>query len=180
MDHAGAVAGPLVASAYLYFHAEAYRSLFAWTLVPGVIVILILLRVPEQRREGRLAAEADRGSPGRVTRRFYLAVAVILIFSLANASYAFLRLRLGDLGVASLWIPLLWSALHVVKMTSSVIGGALSDGVGRSTMIALGLLWYAGIYAAGGEFSQVAISCLIRIPYGLYFGLTSGGSKARV
>src|SRR5687768_6412710 len=49
MDHMGAVAGPLIASAYLYFYPEAYRSLFMWTLVPGAIVILLILRVPDQR-----------------------------------------------------------------------------------------------------------------------------------
>jgi MFS family permease len=180
MDHAGAVAGPLVASVYLYVHHEAYRSLFAWTLVPGVIVILILLRVPEQRRDGRVAAQAAQRPRARVTRRFYLAVAVILIFSLGNASDAFLLLRLGDLGVSSVWIPLLWSALHVVKMISSVIGGALSDRVGRRTMIVLGWLWYAGIYAAFGFFSQVAIVIAIFLAYGLYFGLTEGVEKAWV
>ena len=35
MDHAGAVTGPLLATAFLYFYPEAYRSLFVWTLVPG-------------------------------------------------------------------------------------------------------------------------------------------------
>jgi MFS family permease len=180
MDHAGAVAGPLVASAYLYFHREAYRSLFAWTLVPGIIVILILLRVPEQRRELQVDASTSRAPRGRVTNRFYLAVAVILIFSLGNASDAFLLLRLGDLGVASVWIPLLWSALHVVKMTSSVVGGALSDRLGRRTMIALGWLWYAAIYAAFGFFNRPGTVIAIFLAYGLYFGLTEGVEKAWV
>ncbi len=207
MDHAGAVAGPLAASAYLYFHPEAYRSLFAWTLVPGIIVILILLRVPEQRRETVRApvapsapsvpsapsAPSAPGAPSaprapyapvapraRLARRFYLAIAVILVFSLGNASDAFLLLRLGDLGVASVWIPLLWSALHVVKMISSVIGGALSDRLGRRAMIALGWLWYAAIYAAFGYFTQVAIVIAIFLAYGLYFGLTEGVEKAWV
>src|SRR4029079_162173 len=49
MDHAGAVAGPLVATAYLYFHPDAYRSLFGWTLVPGLIVIALVTRLPHQR-----------------------------------------------------------------------------------------------------------------------------------
>ncbi len=180
MDHAGAVAGPLVASAYLYFHRDAYRSLFAWTLVPGIIVILILLRVPEQRRDQHIDANPPQTSRGRVTNRFYLAVAVILIFSLGNASDAFLLLRLGDLGVASVWIPLLWSALHVVKMTSSVVGGTLSDRLGRRTMIALGWLWYAAIYAAFGFFSRPGTVIAIFLAYGLYFGLTEGVEKAWV
>lgn len=180
MDHAGAVAGPLVASAYLYVHRDAYRSLFAWTLVPGIIVILILLRVPEQRRDQHVDAETARAPRGRLTRRFYLAVTVILIFSLGNASDAFLLLRLADLGVASVWIPLLWSALHVVKMTSSVVGGALSDRLGRRTMIALGWLWYAAIYAALGFFSRPGTVIAIFLAYGLYFGLTEGVEKAWV
>jgi MFS family permease len=180
MDHAGAVAGPLVASVYLYFHRDAYRSLFAWTLLPGIIVILILLRVPEQQRDERVAASTDPAARGRLTRRFYLAVAIILIFSLGNASDAFLLLRLGDLGVASVWIPLLWSALHVVKMTSSVVGGAVSDRLGRRTMIALGWLWYAVIYAAFGFFSRPVTVIAIFLAYGLYFGLTEGVEKAWV
>ena len=51
MDHAGAVAGPLVATAYLYVHPAAYRALFAWTLVPGLIVLAILIRLPDLRIE---------------------------------------------------------------------------------------------------------------------------------
>jgi len=181
MDHAGAVAGPLVASAYLYFHPEAYRSLFAWTLVPGIIVILILLRVPEQRRDPAAAAAPGAGSKWtRMPRRFYSAIAVILVFSLGNASDAFLLLRIGDLGLAGVWIPLVWSALHVVKMTSSVIGGALSDRLGRRAMIAIGWLWYAVIYAAFGEFTNLPIVIAIFLAYGLYFGLTEGVEKAWV
>ena len=51
MDHAGAVMGPLIAAAFLYFRPDDYRTLFALTIVPGIIVILILLRVPDTRRE---------------------------------------------------------------------------------------------------------------------------------
>src|SRR2546423_5979063 len=76
MDHAGAVAGPLVAAAHLYFHSDAYRSLFAWTLVPGIIVILILVRVPEQRRERGAGPRESYGARAGLGRRFYLAVAV--------------------------------------------------------------------------------------------------------
>ena len=39
-------------------------------------------------------------------------------------------------------------------MTSSVLGGALSDRFGRRGMIALGYLWYAAIYAAFAWFDR--------------------------
>src|SRR6185312_1986703 len=88
--------------------------------------------------------------------------------------------RLGDLGVSSVSIPILWSALHVVKMTSSVLGGALSDRLGRRTLIATGWLWYAAVYAAFGYFTQLPMVVAVFLAYGLYFGLTEGVEKAWV
>ena len=57
MDHAGAVLGPLVAACFLYFYPGEYRTLFALALIPGLIVMLVLWRVPELR---------TRGTPGTV------------------------------------------------------------------------------------------------------------------
>ncbi len=42
-------------------------------------------------------------------RRLLRALAVIFLFSLGNASDAFLLLRIGEIGIAAFWIPLLWS-----------------------------------------------------------------------
>jgi MFS family permease len=188
MDHAGAVAGPLVATVFLYFHPEAYRPLFMWTLVPGVIVILLILRLPKDRPHprqgdgGQAARSSSASSPpaAPLSRQFYRAMAVITLFSLGNASDAFILLRLNDLGAAPFWIPLLWSALHVVKMTSSVLGGALSDRFGRREMIVLGYLWYAAIYGAFAWFDSLPAVIVTFLAYGLYFGLTEGVEKAWV
>src|SRR5262245_14853864 len=110
MDHAGAVAGPLVATVYLYFHPDAYRSLFTWTLVPGLIVILLILRLPNQKISASSETSAPRlASRAPLSRRFYRAMAVITLFALGNASDAFILLRLSELGVGATWIPILWS-----------------------------------------------------------------------
>ena len=105
---------------------------------------------------------------------------VILIFSLGNASDAFLLLRLGDLGVATFWIPLLWSALHIVKVVASLGGGIVSDRVGRRTMIGLGWVIYALVYAGFGHFDSRSAVIAIFLSYGVYFGLTEGVEKAWV
>jgi MFS family permease len=182
MDHAGAVLGPLLASLFLYFYPGEYRTLFALTIVPGVIVMLILFRVPQPAREPREPEEA--GKPDQtnepLSRPFWTAMAVIFLFSLGNASDAFLLLRMGDLGIAAFWIPLLWSALHVVKTISSALGGDLSDRVGRRTLIALGWIVYAFVYAAFGAFDRPSVVVAVFLTYGVYFGLTEGVEKAWV
>ncbi len=187
MDHAGAVTGPLLATAFLYFYPGNYRTLFFLTVIPGIIVILFVLRIPESVRTQQNPKERTRENPAEPGRplwnlgnRFYRAMAVILLFSLGNASDAFLLLRLSDLGVPSVWIPLLWSALHVVKVVSSLVGGAMSDKFGRRGLIALGWLWYALVYAGFGYFDTKPTVIAIFLAYGLYFGLTEGNEKAWV
>ena len=184
MDHAGAVAGPLVATAFLYVRPEAYRALFTWTLLPGIVVVLLILRLPDQRISARSASSASRppssGLRPPLPSRFYRAMAVITLFALGNASDAFILLRLSDLGVSAVWIPIVWSGLHVVKMISSVVGGALSDRAGRRAMIAIGYLWYAGIYAAFAWLTSTPATIAVFLAYGVYFGLTEGVEKAWV
>ncbi len=195
MDHAGAVTGPLLASAFLYFYPGDYRTLFALTIIPGVIVMLFILRVPERTvsnpanpaelnpaelNPGELNHAEPRGTLWNLGEPLWGAIAIILLFSLGNASDAFLLLRMSDLGVPSFWIPLLWSALHVVKVGSSLAGGALSDRFGRRSVIAAGWLIYAVVYAGFGIFDSPGIVIAIFLSYGLYFGLTEGVEKAWV
>ncbi len=194
MDHAGAVTGPLIASAFLYFRPADYRTLFLLTIVPGIVVMLFILALPDRAnpaepgrtlqnpvepRNPQNPAEPRR-TPWNLGSSFFKAMVVILLFSLGNASDAFLLLRLSDLGTPAFWVPLLWSGLHVVKVASSLAGGALSDRFGRRSLIALGWLWYAAIYAGFGFFDSRPAIIAIFLAYGLYFGLTEGNEKAWV
>ena len=190
MDHAGAVMGPLIAAAFLYFRPDDYRTLFALTIVPGIIVVAILLRVPDTRRETSSTPDSQLANSQRARRRhpemsslpraFWHAMALIFLFSLGNASDAFLLLRFADVGIAPFWIPLLWSAIHVVKTASSVIGGRVSDRMGRRQVIGIGWLLYAAVYAAFAVTDSAPALVVVFLVYGLYFGLTEGVEKAWV
>ena len=176
MDHSGAVLGPLLAAAFLYFFPDQYRTLFALTIIPGVIVIGFILAVPDTTRPA-VSRRTDRPSVS-MPPALWKALSVILVFALGNASDAFLLLRLGDAGIAPFWIPLLWSALHVVKVASSLAGGELSDRFGRRALIGTGWMFYAAVYAAFAVVDSTAWLIAIFLAYGLYFGLTEGVEKA--
>ena len=74
----------------------------------------------------------------------------------------------------------MWAALHVVKAGTSVVGGALSDKVGRRSVIAGGWLVYAVVYAAFAVVTSLTALLTWFFIYGLYFGLTEGTEKALV
>jgi MFS family permease len=181
MDHAGAVLGPLLAAAFLYVYPDDYRTLFALTLIPGVIVVLVIMTIPEPPASAPASASAKATAdrlPASVPAPLRLPLSVIFLFALGNASDAFLLLRLSDTGIDAFWIPLLWAALHVVKVVSSLAGGELSDRLGRRQLIGAGWLFYAAVYAGFALVDDPAWLIGIFLSYGIYFGLTEGVEKA--
>ena len=188
MDHAGAVIGPLIATAFLFVMPGQYRLLFACTAIPGALAVWMLFRVPEERRSRQVGAEnvSDGPAPSRevttskLPARFYGLLGILLLFSLANSADAFLLLRLSEAIGEDVYIPLLWSLLHIVKASLSIYGGALSDRVGRKAVIVAGWSVYSLVYL-GFAFSTSATALVTWfLIYGVYFGLAEGTEKALV
>jgi len=189
MDHAGAVVGPLLATVFLWFFPEQYRLLFALTLIPGAIAVVMLLPVPDvatPRSPVPSAWSPGSSDPGAAKLQsslgssFYRYLGVLLLFSLGNSTDAFLLLRLNEAGIGATWIPLVWAALHVVKAVASPFGGRLSDRVSRKAIITSGWAIYAGVYAGFAVVSSLPALVAVFLVYGLYYGLTEGVEKAVV
>ncbi len=197
MDHAGAVIGPLLGYAILYFiaanrnqlTAADYKTVFLLASIPALAAVLVAaLVVRETRRhEDRsdLAETPSQPAPPKLSwrgfdsnfKRFLLLVA---LFTLSNSSDAFLLLRAQDAGISAVTIPLLWAALHVSKVVSSLVGGNLSDRVGRKRLIAAGWILYAAVYAGFAFVSSALGTWGLFLLYGVYFGLAEGAEKALV
>ena len=179
MDHAGAIAGPLVATAWLAWRPEDYRGLFALTLIPGLIVIALAwtTREPAEPAEPAEPPNLQWTALPAPARRFIL---VLLVFSLGNSTDAFLLIKLESSGVPVVWLPMAWAALHVVKSAASVAAGLLSDRIGYRAPIVAGWIYYAAIYA-GFAFAESAFAVTsLFLAYGVFFGLTEGPEKALV
>jgi len=77
-------------------------------------------------------------------------------------------------------LPLLWMALHLSKVFSSLIFGDLSDKVGRKTLIFSGWILYALVYAGFAFVSAPWQTWALFLIYGVFFGMTEGVEKALV
>ncbi len=186
-DHAGAVIGPLIATAFLLWRPGDYRTLFALSAIPGAIVLIVLFtRVREEPRDAAptlpapgqvAAAAAGNVELGGVFRRF---LAVVALFTLGNATDAFLLLRAESLGVDAALLPLLWSVFHVSKVTWSVPGGRFGDRMGPRRAIVGGWLVYAAVYAGFALATEAWQAWALFVAYGLFYGLTEAPEKALV
>jgi MFS family permease len=182
-DHAGAVAGPLIASALLLALDGDLRTVFALAVIPGLLTVAVVAW--KVRETAPAARPPDAPAPplprlrelGPVLPRY---LGVLVLFTLGNASDAFLLLRASQVGVPTPYIPLLWGVLHVSKSAWSVWGGRWSDRVGARTAIVTGWLVYAAVYAGFAFVDAQWQVWALFVVYGLFFGLTEGPEKALV
>jgi MFS family permease len=197
MDHTGAVVGPLLATVFLFFFPGEYRTLFALTIVPGAVAVLLIFFVHENEPINESAASIEAPLNGisaspcpspplsaadsqPLPRRLKLFIVVLALFMLGNSTDAFLLLKLTDAAGGIQFVPLMWSALHVVKAAVSMAGGSWSDQIGRRAVIGLGWMVYAGVYAGFAISSSLPALLGLFLLYGFYFGLTEGTEKALV
>jgi MFS family permease len=181
-DHLGAVLGPLMAAGLLLAFPGRLRLVFGLALVPGLVSLLVLWRAVHET--GSAAAPSTHIPPDPTGHRlggtFVVYLLVVVVFTLGNASDAFLLLRAQELGVPLVAIPLLWGFLHVSKSLWSVPGGVLADRLGPRRVIVTGWCVYALVYLAfAGARESWQVWALFAV-YGLFFGLTEAPEKALV
>lgn len=180
MDHLGAAIGPVLAAGFLWMWPNQLRLMFLLTLVPGLIVVVILiwgLREPPVVEEVQPAIRLSLGPFGR---DFRILLAAIIVFSLGNSSDAFLLVRAGELGVATMHLPLLWFGFHVVKSVGNMLVGRMVDRVGARLPLGVGWLIYAGIYVALALATAAWQAWTFFLLYGIYYALTEPAEKTLV
>ena len=179
MDHAGAVAGPLAAAALLAA-GFTVREVLLWTLVPGVLCVLLAMMLREPTSVNIPAAKIDwqwKSLPAPL-KRYLVALAV---FTLSQASNMFLLLRAKETGVSDAQIPLLWAGFSALAMVLSTPLSAFSDRVDRRKMLSIAWVVYALLFAAFGLLPQnLATTIALFVGYGIFIAATDGAEKALI
>ena len=182
LDHVGAVIGPLVAWVVLSRGADV-RTVILASIVPGVIVTVLAawsVRDGEGRRGAAKEAAAATLPPSAALRRLSPPVIAISIFYLLRMPETLMILRAQQLGIAVALIPLLWAALHVVRSSTSFLGGALSDRIGPARTMWIGWLSYVALAAGMWLAASPLAAWLLFLALGVVAGLTESPERALV
>ncbi len=203
MDHAGAVAGPVVAAVFLYLmlgHAMlwqhgnseagpremiALRWLFALSALPGLAATISLWRLVREMPRPVRALDVDKeGLPSQRSKlnpRFFIFLSAVILFTLGNSSDLFLIFYAQtQFGLGLGWVINLWVLLHLSKIAFSLPGGWLADRFGRQAAIIAGWVIYAAVYIAMPFASHFGKVCALLLFYGVYYGMTEGAERALV
>jgi MFS family permease len=179
LDTSGAIVGTLIAFFILQkFFEDAFRLIFWLSFIPGLIAVLILIFAVKEskvREEKKYSFDFNNLNPN--LKRFLF---VILLFNLANFSYAFFILRAQDIGLLIALIPLVYLVYNLFYAFFSIPAGKLSDIVGRKSVLSVGFLLFGMTSLGFAFFANTMTVWFLFALYGLFMAVTDGVSRAYV
>lgn len=178
LDTLGSVVGPLLLFALLYLlsnNSLKYHYIFLITAIPLVFTLSILSIFVKEVPIVKVNKENKKYS---LPTKFYVFIAIVLLFSLGNSSDTFLILRAQNVGVGLLAIPLVYALFNFIYASFSIPLGSLSDKIGREKVILLGWFCYALSYLGFGLAKQGYQIWILFAFYGIYYATTEGVAKA--
>lgn len=184
LDTVGAFAGPLLAILLMGIYANDFRAVFWWAVVPAAIAMLLMVYGVQEptgtKPSGQKGWPIKRADMKRMSRAYWWAVAIGAAFTLARFSEAFLVLKGRQAGLPIALVPLVMVAMNLVYAIVATPAGALSDRIGRHSVLSIGLgvliaadLVLAFVPGLAALFVGVAL-------WGLFMGLTQGLLSALV
>jgi MFS family permease len=181
LDTSGAVAGPLIALALLWwFGSGSYRPIFLIAGIPGAISVILLLAA----RDIHHASPSERATPllslRGYDRRFLTFLGITLLFALGNSSDAFLVLRARNVGLGATAVVFSYVVYNISYAGLSLPAGIRSDKIGRRPVLIAGYVTFALVYAGfAGANDGWTVWPLFAI-YGAYIAFTDGVGPAYV
>ncbi len=184
-DTLGAAIGPVIALLVLPLVGNNLRILFLLSFVASFIAVVILAFTVREVSDGNTVPGAPRAStlPKKFRFRslgipFLVFLASATILNLGRVSEAFLLLRAQDIGIALMFLPLVYVVYNVSFAVFSTPAGILSDHIGHRNTFMVGMLVFSTSALLFGNSASIASIWVLMGLYGLYSALTEGVGKA--
>jgi MFS family permease len=179
-DNAGAVIGPLAAAALLAGEVPL-REILLWSALPGALCVALAALLKEAPGSDPVGAERRlRWTLSALPPDFRRVLAAIAVFTLGQASSAFVILRAHDLGMPPAQSALLWAAVAATSTLLAVPLSSHSDRVGRVPLLAVGWSVHAALFVLLGATSAVALLWVAAVLLGVYMAATEGTERALI
>ncbi len=182
LDTIGAVIGPSIGLIYLYYHPNAYKTLFIVALIPGSLAVLISFYLKDKKTERvkpKTYSFIGFLSYWKTSTDSYKQLLKgLLLFTLINSSDVFLLLKAKAEGLNDTWVIGLYIFYNLVYAMAAYPLGILADKIGLKKMYLTGIILFAGVYIGMGCFVEELAFVFLFLIYGLFAAASEGISKA--
>ncbi|MFC1656061.1 MFS transporter [Patescibacteria group bacterium] len=181
MDTLGAVTGVLALAIILHFLPNTLKPIFLIAFIPGVIsFILAGAKVQDDKKIKESKKKISLKSIVHMPSSYKFFLIPTFIFAIGNMSYAFFILRAENLGLAIVYIPLVYLVYTMTYAATALPAGTLSDKIGRIPAIILGNVFFLLACVLFAMPLPASISWIVFVLYGLFYAFNVGVSKAYI
>ena len=143
LDSVGAFVGPLLAVAFMALLANDIKAVLWVAVVPAFLAVILLavaVREPEAAGMGSgIGKRLTLANAKRLSRNYWLIVALGGVFTLARFSEAFLILRAKDVGLSLVLVPVIMIVMNVIYSAFAYPAGILADRIHPRLLLVAGL-----------------------------------------
>ena len=153
MDQIGAVTGPLIVAAVLYFQG-GYRQGFAFLLLPAVLALVVItLAARLYPHPQHLEVSAPALKTAGFTRPYWLYIMAVGLLGAGYADFPLIAYHFGKTALLpSGWIPLFYAVAMAVDAVAALLLGRLFDRLGMPVIMGTAALsaFFAPLVFLGG------------------------------
>ena len=180
LDMAGSAIG--IGLAFLLVRstgAESYKAVFAWSMIPVGLSLLMFFFIRDYTRNRRpMRREHFWKNVRQLDGSLKLYLVIAFVFTLGNSSNAFLLLRANAVGFSSADVILLYFLYNVVSAALAIPFGKRSDTVGRKRVLVAGYAVFSIVYLGFAFAASKAMIIAAFVLYGFYTALIAGVERA--
>ena len=181
LDQSGAIIGPLLASVLLFFGFSA-RMVFWFSFIPGLMALLILILLVQERFGGATQGFKMLGNLKEMLRGDFLPLLIVVgVFSLGAFNFSFILLNAKESGVMDELIPIIYLVINLAHTLIAVPAGLLSDRIGHEKILTFGygvfLLTCLLILSLP---KTLLYAFIVAIFFGFYAGITETVQRALI
>lgn len=176
LDTVGGFVGPLLAIGLMALLANDIKSVFWLASIPAALAVAMLVlgvSDPDQPDSAKKSPPDLRGAL-KLDKATWSMIGLTAVIGLARFSEAFLLLKGLEVGVPQTLAPAAIVLLHLVFGLCAFPVGALSDKIGRTNLLALGLVFMVMADVALALAQSAPLFYLGVALWGLHMGFTQG------
>jgi len=189
MDSIGGLLGALIA--FYLFPIFGFKNMFLFAAIPGFLAIFMIMFIQEARKEKVNTRENMNDRYAKPEISFWQGIKVLppkllafigisAIFALGNFGYAFLLLKIKNVGGSNGDALLYFVLFTAIDALVSIPAGVLSDKWGRKTILLISYLLFTGVATLLMLTSTMSWTIIAFVVFGIVYSILDGAQRAFV
>lgn len=137
MDTVGAIIGPFLAFLLLSMYTNSFSLVFLLSFIPGILTVLLIYFFIKEPKRPAIKQKSCRVENKILDGSYKWFLLSASFFILGSMSFAFLLIRVQELGMKVAFVPLAYLIYNIAYALSAIPFGSFADRIGSTKALSV-------------------------------------------